>query len=875
MGCLVAKSTISYYEGEILKVSSTIEQIKVQIDDRKQLQALNDLQEENELGYLAYQEQLRAEFNISKLKELFQINDDLETPSEHYLSNLSAYSKLKSLQTTYESKLVHQLYSFFENLQTMNAEKKSSIKQQISDIEKKGIKKSSSSERLLHSLTQKLSDVENESSLEKHVKTFVKRSELDKEIALLERIYRFKGHIAREKVNKMAKSDGENAVKDLKNELKEANKTLAALKAEEQKCKQIIKQKKKDIRKKEEILQKLTEDKQEIENEIMDKPDVVKQFDELLLNVNEKELALKDLQSEVSKNEKKLNELKATKDLEELKHKSKQIKRQIEVAEQEVDELKALKMKRIQDKIRFKHQELENKSKKIQDLKLNIKSNQEALARAEEDTKFQIKKQVIIRLIRSIKRLRSGFFRSWKRIWLQSKVVLPFIDDNSNDSLRYCFWEAIKLYEFFDMFIQEKARSDKARIHNKKLPKTTEKYLHIYMKRLYKSTNECEKEIMRMIQCIYQEEKSEPLAFIIRKMVGHESKIPYHLDVLLTQLWNEFNYYAASEPYDKLISFFDALKIIQDYLSPDYQAAGEKLTLRLKPESLDYEDFLILILKNILTSHEQDFLLNFESGQILASFLINQCKVFINPVDLETFFGDVSKQSSKTLLRFLNLTVSKVDESIFVVKKSEFFYAVVDIFDEFLLQGKLEVEKRIRSIEEITTKDFETVLKELGPDLDEKYIKKIMDECSIDEASNLYSVSRESFAEVVIKYGIGGLGVGPFRTKELRALLERYLRKDEKVNYSRRQSSDLVPYKISIENVETPVGTSQQIQHVNIMDILPSKNIKLHNIRKAVVRTPSPSPDGRSKQPAKFFNSRSSSPFRIDSPIPQNNSDGK
>jgi hypothetical protein len=220
------------------------------------------------------------------------------------------------------------------------------------------------------------------------------------------------------------------------------------------------------------------------------------------------------------------------------------------------------------------------------------------------------------------------------------------------------------------------------------------------------------------------------------------------------------------------------------------------------------------------------------------------------------------------MLRYLNLTVSKIDESIFIIKKSEFFYAVIDLFEEFLLQGRLEVEKRIRSIEEVQMKDFERVLRELEPGLEDKYVEKILNECFIDEKSNLYSVSKESFADVVVKYGIGGLGVGPFRTNEIRALLDRFLRKDEKVNYSRRQSSDIVPYKISVESIETPTNSTQMMQRVNILDILPSKNIKLHSIRRADIRTPSPSPGNRANKPTVFFSSRSNSPLRVDSPQP-------
>lgn len=877
MGCLVAKSTISYYEGEVFNTNALVGQIKDQIEIRKMQHELNELNQEEHIGYLAYQEQLRTSFNETRLSKLFPIEQKFEAPSESFTANFAAYTHLKSIQTGFEAELINELFSFIDKVKGMNENKKSDVESQISSmVEKKRMSKFKSSEQVLVGLRERVSDVEDSGSFEYLVETFVKRSEIDRELALIQRIYEFKGYVGKEEVKKVAHNDGTEALNTLKQENKKLNKELAALKADEEKFKKMMKKKNREIRKNEEILQKLMEDMQEIDEELNENPDVSHAFEQMLRKVSEKEEEMKELQEKVKEAEEKLKTVQTNLDFDELKQKSKLLKRQIEEVEHQVESLKAQKMKGIQEKIRLKHLNLEQKSKTIRDLKNNIKTNQEALAKAEIDVKYDIKKHVLVRLFRSIKRLRSNYFRLWKRMWIECRVSSQVIEESSAylsiDSFKISVsWEPSKLYDFFNEFLREKVRSDKARIHNKKLPKTIKKYLNIYMKRLYKSTNDCEKEINKMIQTVNQEEKNDSLASIIKKMIGAGPHIQYHLDILLSQLWNEFNYYELQDSKEKSCLLFDAIKIAKDYLNPQYSLAGQKLVQKWKPESMDSEEFLILLLKYFMVSYDREFLSGFESSDKLISFLTEQVNIFVCEQDIERIFSEFSGQDVRVMLKYLTMAVNKVDETALVVLKSQFLMGIIEVFDESVLQGKLIVEKMLRSIEDLTAKDFESVIRQLEPELEAVLIQKMLSECVIDESSNMYSVSGEHLAEVIVKYGIGGLGVGPFMTDQLRTLLDQYLKREKKVKFDRRQSSDLVPYKINIESLESPSAVSNSINmmnsnNTNILDILPSRNIKILSVKRG--KSPVPASGNKTNVPNKFFSSRGNSPLRSLSPNP-------
>ena len=188
----------------------------------------------------------------------------------------------------------------------------------------------------------------------------------------------------------------------------------------------------------------------------------------------------------------------------------------------------------------------------------------------------------------------------------------------------------------------------------------------------------------------------------------------------------------------------------------------------------------------------------------------------------------------------------------------KFLSSLLTVYNEHKQKDYQELEKRIENYSLITKEIFNEVLYDLDPKLPESSINKLFIECSF-EGSKVLS---ESLIKLILKYGIGGYGVGPFKFKQLSSILSFFIEKSKTLSVL-QHSSDLIPYKISVNVLDSNEKSfDDNFASQNILEILPSRNTKSSSSRRSSIVS-SASPIQRSYNASKFFSNK-----RINSPAP-------
>lgn len=869
MGCLVPRSTTTEYERNIADLDSRIYELEDKISHRQKEHTIYTINPSDPLGYIAYQEQLRENFIISQLHHLFSHTNGTLPNDPEFMLSFQSYSQLKIQQTNFESELILEFLKVSDNIKELNEEKRISIDTQIESILENNKSRIKNSEKILSILRKKTCDLNDVNSLENLVEVFLLRSELDREIALLQRIYEFREFIQKEDAKQAKKNESEKTVRELKQEARELNEKCSTLKDEEKKQNKEIRESKKVIQSLEERIQKALIEKAELEELKLATPDNTRDLERAYKRVSAKKNEIEQMNEFIKNLNEELTEIKCEVSFNELKIQNKSLKEEMATIEIKVKELRDQKMQALEEKRKIKQKEIDAKTKQIEEIKTGIKEKQESMMEIQKNTKFILKKQVLARLINTLNMLLISSFRFWKHHSIQIKSSLSHIEQDT--SIRNSFlsmelyknvipWEPEKLYDFLDEFMKEKYKSDNARSRHNKIPKTMIKFLRYYMKTIYKSTNETDREINKMFKSLIVEEKRTQIASAMKKFLEvDEDKLPFHISIIFTGAWNEFDYIKIVDCEESAAYLFDIMGVIEEFVDESNWKTGSKMFSLLRRSSPIDDDIIMLVMKSKFNNFQYKLPDKEEGIQAFIEKVQERTRFYIPDESVKEFIMKYYNANPSNYPEKINADLRRVDKTKDIVSKNTFLSSFIEIYQEEKTIQAAELEAIIKAVPNVNKDSFSALLRKLDPSINANAIRKMFEESLLDENESIITISPEFFVELMIKYGVAGYGVGPFKPEKLKCILFQYLNKDKKA-LTRRQPSDVVPYKITVETAgESPnKNSSEAAPNRNILDILPSKNIRLPIPKKS--RSPSPTshsnPFSKVIATSKFFNSK-------------------
>jgi hypothetical protein len=881
MGCLVSRSTIISYTSQLESSKETLYDSKLACDLRKKQIPLEKLDFEGPIGYLAYQEQLREAELLKLLNGLFNTDDVIVPSDTAYLNTFENYVNLKFQQTELEEKLINKLMSIYEELSTLNRDKGISIEKQLQDLIERNNLQAEYQTKYLGSF-QDLSPDINLQSFKNTIDSILLRSELDKEIELVQRKCEFKSFVSK-KTEKDLK-DAEHL--EIKNKLEKDNESIykkfEELKTSDVEMDNQINSTKNFIDNKEDIINKLLQEKEIARNALYNANEQDTEFNNALEKYKEKVRELREIETFINSLSEDLLKLKSQNNLNELKTENKILKATILSLSDQIDKLKAEKTQA--DILRQKNYKLIEKISIIDDLKQNIKFNQEKISIVEKDSTEKIKKQVIIRLIQSFKNLKILSFRTWKDCVVKLKFIASSTDNVplKNSSLisieeykAAVPWKTDKLYDFIDELMKEKYLDDTGRLKNQKLPKAMDKFIKIYMKQIYKSTNETEREIHMMVKSLVMQENLNKIASIIKKMIKiDENELPYHIIVLITMAWNEFDNIKITYPSQDNAFASDIFAIIEDY-AEDNEKAGQTLAKKINKKNIPEDEYILLMFKYKFGKLIKESMQYANNPEDFIELAINKLKLLAASSEIESFLNKYFDYQFANPVSNLSSMVQSLKIEDYLIKKSDFLVAIIKTFEEFKLKD-IEALKEIIKDKQVLNQDtVDEILSDLGEPLTISSIQKIFFSETSDNSENSEdpekieedSLDPSKFIEIILKYGISGYGVGPCKKTLMTSILQQFFNK-QKSRTRKRKLSDIIPYKITIDLLKDKV--QQLMPQKEIFEIVPSTNMRLPNTKKSRSSSPISLSPVATKSSVFFNSNRISSPRNSSPNSPRN-----
>ena len=877
MGCLVAKSTIRNYEAQIQQTEDQIVSLNSKVAMLENERNVSSLDCTDTLGTLAYQEQLRENYILSLLGHLFLIESEVIPNNENAHTEFETYVNIRISQTELEKKLMQKFHDVFDKVKELNDKKITQLREKVEELGENNKISAKARDNILKKLEEDVFEAARINSIETAIDSFLQKCQFDLELEMIQRKYDFKCFSTKEK-NKISKQDG-NQLKlvEMQNDIRTMQKQwndLRNFEIENEKEKILDEQ---EIKENEKIINNLIEAKAELKQEI----EITHKSVETLLKLEEEyNSKLKDA-AEHRKILENLNEeiatLKSFPSSSELKKQNRELKNKIAFLQQKIIEFEDIRLNIINEREQKKQEELKKKLSRVSSLELKIKVNKEQIVKVEKSSSARMKKHIVIRLVNSLKNLMEFAFRVWRFQFSQYRITFSNTDEDdisignsflvANSHYKNAVpWEPEKLYDFIDEFMKEKIRHDNARLKTKRIPKPVDKNLKVYMKSIYKSTNETEKSINMMIKALLMEEKKSGIALVLKKMLQISSDgIPYHISYLISRLWFEFDQIKCVSPNENEALLVDIFSLIDDIIEDNSLDAGPKLAQLIRPENMSKKQYFLLAMKLKFENFECEFPENCSLFENFSNLIKDYLTIFIDQTEIDQYLHEYYDESPENFFKNISNDVQFLDKEDYRVTKAIFLNSVIQVFNECTIAQIKALDDLTKNTPMINKELFCMLLYRLDDSLKENLLDRLFEETATQQGSFL-SINPNFFKKIIIKYGIGGYGVGPFKCKQLSLILLQYLTKEKK--RIERRPSDIIPYKISVSNSENSINQSLETRgYKGMLEILPTRAIR-SQIKKPS-RSPSPTPGFKTVVASKFFKagaSRSSSSKALKNP---------
>lgn len=844
MGCLVTKSTLLRYQEDLSYTQSNLEKLEERLRQRQQENEIDDIDYEDRLDYLSYQEQLRTRQVLSVLSKYLGIKNVqiIENPS--FQIDPIEYLHKRYKQTEFSQKITDSIVGTAEKLKISHGHKIVAIDERIKNLADFVKTKLENGHAVYEEITQRFQKLHKYDSLDELIDCLIKMNELQKDLEILQRRCDYKKFILSQEAKVKAKEDARTRILELQKDIENLNSNWADMKDKERRDAEEYQNLQDTIEMLNTEISSYTKEKLNLENYLQNFDQNLQSLSQTTSLYNSKCSEFQDLELAI---EAEVNEsliIENPNDIEELKTQNQKLNDDIFELKSQLTYLESLQNARCEELKNSINEEILRKESMVKDLEIEVLEKEEEFRKSDKSFKEKIMGQMALRIIASLKDTPKSVLNKWnlsggtteKKIKVEDevKVANPFMSAYGKfpDAEP---WDSVKLNGFFDDLIAEKMKQDTIRLKDDGIPLQLHTFLLAYIKNLYDLTGDTEKQIASLMVTIVPESTPDPLASIIRRMLGlSRDCFPYHFVYFLTSSINDFNTF--KDKSQDTIHFDKAIELIDSYVSGN-KILGAKILFAMRPQSISIEDYVLFHLKKELSKLSYEFTQLCDSSQHFIDVATNELNVYV-PVDvLENFKNMCEKEFDINFDMKIEMSINTLNTSKFMIKKHEFLTGMIEIFTEQRLAEAKTLEVRLKATSEITEEIFQMLINEIDPSVNSEEISKLFAE-SIMDTTEISYIKSINFIQIVMKYGIGGYGVGTFKTNILGDILKKMLKRltsRDKIMSPIEEFKEIkrnyVPYKVTLKGV----GSAPEHHRVSTPTsglLAPKKIMKLSDMKK-------------------------------------------
>ena len=139
----------------------------------------------------------------------------------------------------------------------------------------------------------------------------------------------------------------------------------------------------------------------------------------------------------------------------------------------------------------------------------------------------------------------------------------------------------------------------------------------------------------------------------------------------------------------------------------------------------------------------------------------------------------------------IEMSISTLQTDKFIVSKSEFIAALVYVYTEIRFNEISELEKMMKNYQDITEEIFVKLIKEIDSSITSEFASKLFNDAVLD-TNDITFIKPNAFIQMIMAYGIGGYGIGPFKRNELNDILQSLLNANKNKKRDEENKIDLL-----------------------------------------------------------------------------------
>lgn len=789
MGC-VLKSTYLSYESNYRMLSETLESLENQIQRRKEENNIKEIDFDDKLEYLAYQEQLRSKQVLKSLLAYIPM-PDYASPTEDTISSLtSEYFEIRFKQTELENTIARKLETIIHKLEIEFEKKKECVRARINTLDDFLYTKKIKNESIMPYLNKKFSDCISKNSLEELVHNLLKLSELQKDIELIQRRADYKNFLLGKEARAQGRIDTGKKITELQNQISELNANWADMKDKQREAAELLHFLQDTIEKNKVKLPELIQERIDLKKDLAGFDSNLQSLSKTQEIFKEKSNQLEAICRLIKSEEEGLGNIEIDEGcISYLKAESERINQEILEISSQIEITERSNQENFKETHRKNYLELEFKIGMVKDLTEEISEKEFKLASLLDQYTYKKKSQIVIKLSNNIKSLIRVALSMWKTFEILNKkppktvtLSLPIIKIQDT-------WEISKINKFFFDFISE---INKANIFSTEV-NTLNKPLHAqfadYIRSVYTETSDLE--ISHIAKHLSSKESTDTTLEIIKKMLEmDEDPFPYHFIHFLITAIRDFDGLKKLETEEA--SLPSILELVESYIG-DNREVGSKIMYSIKPPNVSEEDYVLFHLKQCLEKVNMDFCSICDGAESFLDIARNDLKVWVDDDRLKSFRNRCEAEFDINFDLKVELSIKSLKLEKFSTGKIQFLAALIETYKEVRAKDVETLKSHVPDTPDITDEIFEKLINIIHPGLEPDFIVKLFNESLMDTTSLGY-IKQSNFISIVMKHCIGGYGIGPFKTNELKDLAKKTLASSENFN----KPKELNEFKISL-----------------------------------------------------------------------------
>jgi myosin heavy subunit len=666
----------------------------------------------------------------------------------------------------------------------------------------------------IEELKKNVENIQNFTSLDELTQSLIKLSELQKELEILQRKYDFKNYLLMQEAKNKEKEAMKARIEEVKAHIEKLNSNWADMKDEQRKKAEEMQNLQDSIVKNKTKILELTEKKEDLQENLKKFGKNMQSYEETLQILNEKTSDLEKLQKELEEiNEKVTSHSHNHLEMETLKKRKSCLAGEVGDLSGQINYLLDLQKRANEESAKKDEEEMKLRLAMIKELQEEIQFKSQQMEKISEMYVNDLRSQVAQNLIQRFKEIPKAFLMKWK-IFAISKGEKVESNENRNIITQVMTkvktensWEKQRFLTFFIKFLSEKYKKDEQALKESKLPMPINEFLEIYMKTLYDEDWEVQ---CKMMLNLITSDITDDLFNIMKSLTGlSKDHISYTFSLFLPEA---LHYFETNKTFGSETVSFESIFTLVESFTENKREVMVPLLYKMKSEGITDENYVLHMLKIKLNKLGMQFTDYCDSAESFMDVALNDFELLVDEQVLLDFKEKCEREFDMNFDMKIDVSVNTLVSSKFQVNRATFLTAFVEVYKEFLAKEVLVLEKIVARAENINEELFTKFLSQIAPELAGDTISGVFNEALAD-SSDSSSLKPQNFIQIILKYAIGGFGIGPFRTSKLQTisknLLSTVLRSRKSEETKKVIKPKDLPIKIFLakEDIPTSIAT--------------------------------------------------------------------